>query len=488
MRASDFTSRNNLTVYVDMDGVLADLFNHVAEIHDVEHYNHMSNQQWEEFFKNTDAYQLFRDIPAFSTANKLLQMVKDFAGGYTILSSPLNYDVSNSIRGKKEWIKKHITVPADDIIFEHDKYKYATTNGNPNVLIDDFGDNIRKWRQAGGIAIKYQADEDSLLSVFQSLQRLVDHPNTPVAEARKKRKKRKKFQRAAAWGPGPYGGYGAAAGYSGTDGVGEGWKSNLAGAALGTSLLFSPNDAAANYPSQIVKPGDTVYSIAKAHNAEVNDIVKANDIQNFKISPGQELIIPIKKSKTVSPSVVKKAPATSLDQKRKIDTSKTVTGSSHELTLKRAAIAAGIKGTELAAFLAQCAHETMNFNSLVELGNKHTFKQYDPKYSPKKAKALGNTQVGDGERYKGRGFIQLTGRYNYKKAGEALGLPLEERPELVEHPAIASKVAVWFWQHRVQPNVDNFNNVKAVTKPINPGLKGLENRSAMFKDFKSSLR
>ena len=169
MRANELNLKD-ITVYVDMDGVLADLFNHVSEIHDVDHYKQMTDRQWEDFFKNSNAYELFRDLPAFPTANKLLQMVKDFAGGYTILSSPLNFDKAGSIKGKQEWLAKHITVKPDAIVFEHDKYKYATTNGKPNILIDDFGVNIRKWRDAGGIAIKYQADEDSLKTVFNGLK------------------------------------------------------------------------------------------------------------------------------------------------------------------------------------------------------------------------------------------------------------------------------------------------------------------------------
>ncbi len=156
-------------IFVDMDGVLADLFNHVGEIHDVEHYNHMTNQQWETFFKTTDAYHLFRDLPPFSTANKLLRMVKGMAGGYTILSSPLSFDREGSIKGKREWLSKHITVPPNDIIFEHEKYKYAVSNGIPNILIDDYGVNIKKWRAAGGIGLKYQADENSLKQLAQQL-------------------------------------------------------------------------------------------------------------------------------------------------------------------------------------------------------------------------------------------------------------------------------------------------------------------------------
>ena len=149
-------------VFVDMDGVLADLFNHVGEIHDVEHYNQMSDQQWEDFFQNTDAYDLFRSLPVFPTANKLLEIVTKLAGGYKILSSPLNFDKAGSIKGKREWLAQHIRVPADEIIFEHEKYKYAKTNGVSNILIDDFRKNITAWNAAGGIGIKYQSDENSL--------------------------------------------------------------------------------------------------------------------------------------------------------------------------------------------------------------------------------------------------------------------------------------------------------------------------------------
>jgi len=162
-------------VYVDMDGVLADLYNHAAEIHDVDHYNEMTKDQWEAFFKDSDAYHLFRDIQPFSTANQLLELVKKYAGGYRILSSPLNFDREGSIKGKREWLAKHIKIPADKIVFEHDKYKYAVQpNGTPNILIDDYGVNTRAWDSAGGIAVKYQADEDTLDKVVQVLEKVFD--------------------------------------------------------------------------------------------------------------------------------------------------------------------------------------------------------------------------------------------------------------------------------------------------------------------------
>ena len=157
-------------IFVDMDGVLADLFGHVGALHDVEHYNQMTGDQWEKFFKDSNAYELFRDLPVFPTANTLLEFTKRY-GGYSILSSPLNYDKKSSIAGKKEWLAKHITVPAKKHIFEHEKYIYAKQpNGTPNILIDDYGVNIKKWRDAGGIAIKYQADEDNIKTVENNLR------------------------------------------------------------------------------------------------------------------------------------------------------------------------------------------------------------------------------------------------------------------------------------------------------------------------------
>lgn len=148
--------------------------------------------------------------------------------------------------------------------------------------------------------------------------------------------------------------------------------------------------------------------------------------------------------------------------------------------LIQSARAAGLRGAELAQFIAQCAHETSDFSTLKEKGGSLDFRKYDPKYNPRKAKILGNKVAGDGARYHGRGFIQLTGRDNYKRAGAALGLPLEKHPELVERPDVAAKVAVWFWQQRVQPKVNNFSDTATVTKPINSGLKGLDDRHNKF--------
>lgn len=265
--------------------------------------------------------------------------------------------------------------------------------------------------------------------------------------------------------------------------VDEGWKDWVAGAALGTGIALS-TPASAKVEKVVVSPGQTVYSIAKAFGTTPEVIQKMNKLdKNFSIKPGQ--IVKVPKWEEIKNIKPEKKKSTELKKNTKIDTSKTLTGTVHEVVLTRAARAAGITDpTELAAFLSQAAHESHDFKSMVEYGGSLDFRKYDPKFAPKKARALGNIKVGDGARYKGRGYIQLTGRYNYKRAGEALGLPLEEKPELAEKPEIAAKIAVWFWKHRVQPNVNNFNDVRAVTKPINPGLNGLEDRKEAFVDFK----
>lgn len=182
------------------------------------------------------------------------------------------------------------------------------------------------------------------------------------------------------------------------------------------------------------------------------------------------------------------SPPSITQQVSKKELAKTVTGNPHEVILKKAAEKAGIVGNELAAFLSQCAHETLDFKHMKEIGGSLDFRKYDPKYAPKKAKVLGNKQVGDGAKYKGRGYIQLTGRDNYKKAGQALGLPLEQKPELVEKPEVAAKVAVWYWKNRVAPKVASFKDTKSVTKTINPGLKHLDQRKEKHQAFQVAMR
>ena len=154
-----------------------------------------------------------------------------------------------------------------------------------------------------------------------------------------------------------------------------------------------------------------------------------------------------------------------------------VTKSPFEISLRKAAIGAKIVGAELAAFLGQCAHESAKFTTTKEFADGS---QYEGR------KDLGNVKPGDGVRYKGRGFIQITGRANYTAAAKDLGIDLVNHPELAEKPDVAAKVSLWYWKTRVQPKISNFANTKAVTKKVNGGVNGLQDRTKLTKSFQAA--
>lgn len=95
--------------------------------------------------------------------------------------------------------------------------------------------------------------------------------------------------------------------------------------------------------------------------------------------------------------------------------------------------------------LATAHHETAQWKHMKELGGEDYFKRMYDKHGsrPIKAAELGNVQAGDGAKFAGRGYVQLTGRANYVKAGKALGLDLLKEPQTVEEPGVAAKVLVW---------------------------------------------
>jgi predicted chitinase len=317
-------------------------------------------------------------------------------------------------------------------------------------------------------------------------------------------KKKKRKPRWAAYGPGPYGGYGYYAGYSGDSGEGgegggesiehenfaDGKKPGRKGLAKRSGVntkasVSSLRKTAKNSSGEKARMAHWLANM-KAGRAKKEDIEEGwKDWVAGAAIGAAALGGASNADATARPDMNKPSVIQQVSQK---DLAKTVTGNPHEVVLKKAAQKAGIEGKELAAFLSQCAHETMDFKHMKEIGGSLDFKKYDPKFAPKKAKALGNTKPGDGAKYKGRGYIQLTGKYNYKKAGEALGLPLAEKPELVERPEVAAKVAVWFWQQRVSNKAISYDNVKDVTKGINPGLKHLDQRSDKLKSFQVAMK
>ena len=77
----------------------------------------------------------------------------------------------------------------------------------------------------------------------------------------------------------------------------------------------------------------------------------------------------------------------------------------------------------------------------------------------------------------------MTGRSNYKKAGDALGIDLVNNPELAEEPENAAAISVWFWKNKVRPQVPDFMDTERVTKVVNGGFNGLTDRLKYFDKF-----
>nr|WP_295083031.1 glycoside hydrolase family 19 protein [uncultured Roseateles sp.] len=119
---------------------------------------------------------------------------------------------------------------------------------------------------------------------------------------------------------------------------------------------------------------------------------------------------------------------------------------------------------QIAHFLAQLAHESGSFLYPEELASGEAYEGRND---------LGNTQPGDGRRFKGRGLIQLTGRANYTRYSQASGQDFVSHPErIANEPLLAVDVACWFWaDKRIGPMADR-DDVKAVTKAINGQADG----------------
>lgn len=128
-----------------------------------------------------------------------------------------------------------------------------------------------------------------------------------------------------------------------------------------------------------------------------------------------------------------------------------------------------------AMFLSQIGHESGGLHWVVELwGPTDAQKRYEGRHD------LGNTQIGDGFRFRGRGLIQTTGRANYKDTGDALGVDLIAQPELLGQAALAARSAGWYWSSRGLNAIADSGNFVLVTRRINGGINGLTERQALY--------
>jgi len=152
----------------------------------------------------------------------------------------------------------------------------------------------------------------------------------------------------------------------------------------------------------------------------------------------------------------------------------------------------------LCHFMAQIAHESGGLTRLEE-GLSYSadrLTQVWPKRFPTLAAAtpyarnpvalankvyggrMGNTQPGDGYRFRGRGLIQLTGKDNYTLAAKYSGFPLVEDPGLAANPSNAARIALGFWKSAGLNDEADRDDIEAITRVINGGLHGLDDRKA----------
>lgn len=162
-----------------------------------------------------------------------------------------------------------------------------------------------------------------------------------------------------------------------------------------------------------------------------------------------------------------------------------------------------------AAFLAQCGHESAEYCAVIENLNysskalRAIFGKYFPTEElatqyhrqPEKianrvyASRMGNGDEasGDGWKYRGRGLIQLTGKNNYTKCGEYLCYDLLSNPEYLETPMGAVESALWFWTTNNLNTYADSEDIRGMTKRINGGYNGLDERLHYYEIAKESL-
>jgi hypothetical protein len=153
-----------------MDGVIADFFSLLAKENNVKHWKYIKDKERALIeARNTD---FFNRIEPFTTAQLLIDFARS-TENWGICSSPLRGDRDNSAYWKRVWLERYGFMPdVENCIFTSNKHKYAINklDGNPNILVDDKLDNIKRWKDAGGIGIRYQADEDDVYELINKIR------------------------------------------------------------------------------------------------------------------------------------------------------------------------------------------------------------------------------------------------------------------------------------------------------------------------------
>lgn len=157
----DNTENKMPHLYLDMDGVQADFFGAWANKHNVEHYKAIKDKEKEiDELANSSGdqvYNFFRTLAPLKGGMQIINWLHSNKIPFTVLSAPLRGPYAKaSIQAKKDWLDEHNPGTSGNAIFTSAKYKYAKSEGIPNILVDDFGRYLDAWKSAGGIAVKHE--------------------------------------------------------------------------------------------------------------------------------------------------------------------------------------------------------------------------------------------------------------------------------------------------------------------------------------------
>jgi predicted chitinase len=237
----------------------------------------------------------------------------------------------------------------------------------------------------------------------------------------------------------------------------EGWKDWVAGGAMALGALGAHGDATAATKHQINKP-----AISQQAKAPAKQAVKPGKLAHRV----QQVAVP-----------------------KKITPEESRGGQTPE-QLKayiQACAERYLPAEEVARFMGEVAHETANFTSMVEKNPEKNIKHYGKRGNP-----LGNKDMNDAWRYIGRGYLQITGKYNYKHFGDkirpGLGDELLANPDMAMRKDVAAALAVVYWRERVAPKMQAGANSKEIAKAINGRKpKGLKSREEKTKQVAAAM-
>jgi len=130
------------------------------------------------------------------------------------------------------------------------------------------------------------------------------------------------------------------------------------------------------------------------------------------------------------------------------------------------------------SYLAQVGHESGQLRYSEEIASGKAYEGRED---------LGNTEMGDGIWFKGRGLIQITGRFNYEKLSNAFGVDFIQEPELLQAPEWAVKSSLWFWKTKGLNAIVDTEDFEKLTRRINGGVNGLKDRLEIFERCKKHI-